>query len=185
MPTVPAPRVPRLRAAAGSAVLSVYLLLGLVLSGCEYEYDDGPWDDDFPRAAAPTATVAAIPPVVPQQAVPNRLLSGDELDDWADDVLPENDHYAVHTSSGSVEAGDPRSESTAMLPGGSYSVTLACRSADRVSFTVRDADMVFIDLNLRCGTSAVNLVFLPAEEALTIQILGQSPANYAYMVNPA
>ncbi|WP_258190799.1 hypothetical protein [Arthrobacter sp. PAMC25284] len=185
MPTVPAPRVPRLRAMAGAAALSASVLLGTVLSGCEYEYDDGPWDDDFPAAAAPAATGAAIPPVLPQQAGLNQPLSGDELDDWVDDVLPDTDHDVLHTSSGSVDASDPRSETTTALPGGSYSVTLACRSADRVFFTVRGADMVLLDLSLRCGTSAVNIVFLPTEEVLTIQIAGQAPANYAYMVDRA
>lgn len=183
MPIVPAPRVPRLRAAARAAALSACLLLGTVLSGCEYEYDEGPWDDDFaPVAAAPAVTDGAATPVLPQQAEISRPVYGDDLEDWVDDVLHDDGGRVLHTESGSLDAGARANDTTTQLPPGSYSLTVACRSTDRVSFTVRDGDMVLLDLSVRCGTPAVNPLFLPSDAALNFQVAGQAPANYACML---
>ncbi len=182
MPIVPAPRVPRPRAAARAVALSASLMLGIVLSGCEYEYDDGPWDGDLnPPAAAPAGTSATLPPVLPQQAAPEPVY-GEDLEDWVDDVLHEDDGRVLHTGFGSVDPGDMAIDTTAQLAPGNYSLTVACRSTERVSFTVRDGDVVLLDLSLRCGTSAVNRVFLPTAAALSIDVAGQAPANYACLL---
>ncbi len=179
MPIVPAPRVSRPRAAARAAALSASLLLGTVLAGCEYEYDDGSWDDDhLPPAAAPAGTSAALPPVLPQQAAPGPV-SGENLEDWVDDVLHDDGGRVLHTGFGSVDPGALAVDTTAQLAPGNYSLTVACRSTERVSFTVRDGDVVLLDLSLRCGKPAVNPVFLPADAALSIDVAGRAPANYA------
>lgn len=182
MPTVPAPRAPCPRGAARAVALSASLLLGLVLSGCEYEYDDGPWEDEpIPPAAASAGTSAALPPVLPHQAAPGPV-SGDDLEEWVDDVLHEEDGRVLHTGFGSVHPGDMAVDTTARLAPGNYSLTVACRSTERVSFTVRDRDVVLLDLSLRCGTSAENPVFLPADTALRIDVAGRAPANYACLL---
>ncbi|MCU1531811.1 MAG: hypothetical protein JWO49_1382 [Arthrobacter sp.] len=154
------------------------LLLGSVLTGCAYEYEDDHWDDDPPSASAPASTGAALPPPPSQ----NRPVSGEELDDWADAVLPDAEGRVLHEGYGSVDAGAAQSQATTPLPSGSYAVTLACRSMARVSFTVRNGENSLVDLNLRCGTSRVNVVYLSADTVLTVQVAGRAAANFAYAV---
>jgi hypothetical protein len=180
MPTVPATRVLRQRTAAAAVVVSAILLLGSMLSGCEYEYEDDHWDDDIPSASASASSNAAVP-TNPAQ---NRPVSGEELDDWAGDVLPdpEVEGEVLHSGYGSVDAGVARSETTTRLSSGSYSVTLACRSTSRVSFTVRNGENSLVDLSLRCGSSRVNVVHLSADAVLTVQVAGRAAANFAYSV---
>jgi hypothetical protein len=180
MPTVPAIRVPRQRTTAATilVLVSAVLLLGSALSACEYAYEDDHWIDDGPSASAPPPTDAAVPN--PER---NRPVSGEELDDWADEVLPDPDEAAVLQSGyGSMAAGEARSETTPQLSSGSYSVTLACRSPARVSFTVRNGENTLVDLNLRCGTARVSVVYLAADTVLTVQAAGRAAANFAYSV---
>ena len=170
--------MPRRRTPAFAAVLAVALSLGTVLSGCEYEYGADHWDDESPTVAA-SPTGGALP----QDPHVNDPVSGEELDDWADDVLPDDEGHVLHKSFGSVNAGETHADSTTQLPVGTYSLTLACRSRGRVSFTVRDAKEPLVDLSLRCGTSRVSVVQLSAPTALSIQVGGRAGANFAYQVN--
>jgi hypothetical protein len=178
MPPVPTTRVPRQRTAAAAVVLSVLLLLGSVLTGCEYEYEDDHWDDESLTASAPPSTGAALP----QDPGLSRPVTGAELDEWVKQVLPEAPGQVFHTGYGSLDAGVSRNETTGQLPSGTYSLTLACRSTSRVSFTFRNGEIALVDLSLRCGTSRVNVVYLPADAILTVEVEGQAPANFAYRV---
>lgn len=175
---MPATTVPRQRAAAAGVVLSAVLLLGPALSGCEYEYSGDHWDDATPSASPPPSTSAALP----QDPRTNQPVSGDALDDWVDDVLPEAQGQVFHKGFGTVDAGVTRSETTTQLPGGNYALTLACRSTDRVSFTVRNGEAALVDLSLRCGTSRVSVVHLSADAVLTVEVMGRAAANFAYRV---
>ena len=170
--------MPRRHTPAAAAVLAATLCLGTVLSGCEYEYGADHWDDESPTVAA-SPTGGALP----QDPHANEPVSGEELNDWADDVLPDDEGHVLHKSFGSVNAGETHADSTAQLPVGTYSLTLACRSRGRVSFTVRDAKESLIDLSLRCGTSRVSVVQLSAPTALSIHVGGRAAANFAYQVN--
>ena len=179
MPSVPAIRVPRQRTTAGAVLVSAVLLLGSALSACEYAYEDDHWIDAPSASASPPAD-AAVPPN-PER---NRPVSGEDLDDWADDMLPdpEDEGEVLKSGYGSVGAGEARSETTPQLSSGSYSVTLACRSPARVSFTVRNGENALVDLNLRCGTARVSVVYLAADSVLTVQVAGRAAANFAYSV---
>ncbi len=137
------------------------------------------WDDESPSVAASPPTDAALP----QDPHLNEPVTGEELDDWVDHVLPDAAGQVFHTSFGSVEAGAVHTESTTQLPGGTYSLTLACRSTDRVSFTVRNGQESLVDLSLRCGTSRVNVVHLSKDAVLSIQVTGRAAANFAYRVS--
>jgi len=164
---------------AAAVVLSVAAFLGTALSGCEYEYSADHWDDESPSVAASPPTDAALP----QDPHLNEPVTGEELDDWVDHVLPDAAGQVFHTSFGSVEAGAVHTESTTQLPGGTYSLTLACRSTDRVSFTVRNGQESLVDLSLRCGTARVNVVQLSKDAVLSIQVTGRAAANFAYRVS--
>ena len=160
-------------------VLSVAVFLGTVLSGCEYEYSADHWDDESPSVAASPPTDAALP----QDPHLNEPVTGEELDDWVDDVLPDAAGQVFHTSYGTVAGGAVRTESTTQLPGGTYSLTLACRSTGRVSFTVRNGQESLVDLSLRCGAARVNVVQLSKDAVLSIQVTGRAAANFAYRVS--
>ena len=81
-----------------------------------------------------------------------------------------------------LEADVERMEPTGELPSGTYALSLACRSTDRVSFTIRNGETSLVDLSLWCGTSRVNVVSLAADAVLTVEVEGQAPANFAYTV---
>ena len=135
---------------------------------------------------APTTGTMSRPPLPPRppgRALPqdphsNEPVSGEELDDWADDVLPDDEGHVLHKSFGSVNAGETHADSTTQLPVGTYSLTLACRSRGRVSFTVRDAKESLVDLSLRCGTSRVSVVQLSAPTVLSIQVGGRAGGQF-------
>jgi hypothetical protein len=178
MPPVPALWVPRQRPAAAAVALLVALLLGLLLAGCEYVDEDDHWDDETAAASAPPSTGAAL-----QQDPALRLpVSGAELDEWVKQALPDAEGQVFHTGSGLLDADAERSETTSQLPSGNYTLTLACRSTSRVSFSVRNGEEELIDLNLRCGTSRVNVVYLPADTVLTVKMEANNAANFAYRV---
>lgn len=176
MPTVPVSAAPRTRTA--SAVGILLLVLMLALAGCTYEYEDGSAGGTEP-ASAPAFT----DPALPQDPMENQPVSGAELDAWVAQVLPGAEGQVLHTSSGVLEAEEEREETTANLPEGTYAVTLACRSPRRVSFSVSHDEVELVDLNLRCGTSRVNVVYLPADVTLTIKVEAKSGANFAYRVS--
>jgi len=175
MPTVPVSSAPRTRTASAVGIL---LVLMLALSGCVYEYDDGSADAGAP-ASAPASADAALP----QDPAANQPVSGAELDAWVVQALPGAEGQVLHTNFGILEPDEEREETTANLPEGSYAVTLACRSPRRVSFSVGHDDVDLVDLNLRCGTSRVNVVYLPADVTLTIKVEAKAGANFAYRVS--
>lgn len=179
MPPVLALWVPRQRTAAAAALLFVALLLGSFLAGCEYVDESDHWDDETAAAPAPPSTAAAL-----QQDPALRLpVTGAELDEWVKQVLPDAEGQVFHTSSGSLDADAERSETTKQLPGGTYTLTLACRSTSRVSFSIRNGEDELVDLSLRCGTSRVNVVYLPADTVLTVKMEAKNAANFAYRVS--
>lgn len=174
MPTVPVSGVPRTRTASAVGIL---LVLVLSLSGCVYEYDDG--SANGTDASAPAFT----DPALPQDPAANQPVSGAELDAWVAQVLPGAEGQVFHTNFGILAAEEEREETTAKLPEGSYALTLACRSPRRVSFSVALDDTELVDLNLRCGTSRVNVVYLPPDAELHIKVEAKTGANFAYRVS--
>jgi hypothetical protein len=164
-----------LRAPAAAVVL-FFVLVAAFLGGCEYSYDDG-------RGELPDAAPVVTDPVLPHDPLENEPVSGQELTEWAKEVLPDAEGQVFHTSYGSVARGRSKTESTKQLPGGTYSLTLACRSERRVSFTIRDAEFALVDLSLRCGTSRVNVVHLSEDSVLRVTVEARSDANFAYRIS--
>jgi hypothetical protein len=113
----------------------------------------------------------------------NRPVSGADLNHWVAEVLPELQGQVFHTGYGLLDAGATRNETTTQLPSGTYALTLVCRSTRRVSFTIRDKESILVDLSLRCGTSRVNVVQLPADTVLTVRVESLASANFAYRVS--
>jgi hypothetical protein len=162
---------------APAAVVVLFFVLGAAfLGGCEYSYDDG-------RGELPDAAPVVTDPVLPRDPLENEPVSGQELTEWAKEVLPDAEGQVFHTSYGSVARGRSKTESTKQLPGGTYSLTLACRSERRVSFTIRDAEFALVDLSLRCGTSRVNVVHLSEDSVLRVTVEARSDANFAYRIS--
>jgi hypothetical protein len=153
-----------------------FVLVAAFLGGCEYSYDDG-------RGELPDAAPVVTDPVLPHDPLENEPVSGQELTEWAKEVLPDAEGQVFHTSYGSVARGRSKTESTKQLPDGTYSLTLACRSERRVSFTIRDAEFALVDLSLRCGTSRVNVVHLSEDSVLRVTVEARSDANFAYRIS--
>ncbi len=147
------------------------------MSGCEYTYDDG--RSPLPADTAPAVTDAALP----RDPLRDLPVSGSELDAWAREVLPDTEGQNFYTDYGTLEDDDEQTTSTGLLPSGTYSLTLACRSERRVSFTVRDAEFALVDLSLRCGTSRVNVVHLTKDSVLRITVEANAAANFAFRVS--
>ncbi|WP_314194131.1 hypothetical protein [uncultured Arthrobacter sp.] len=162
--------------APAAAVVLFFVPVAAVLGGCEYSYDDG-------RGELPAADPVVTDPVLPRDPLENVPVSGEELTEWAKDVLPDAEGQVFHTSYGSVSRGRSKTESTKQLPSGTYSLTLACRSERRVSFTVRDAESALVDLSLRCGTSRVNVVHVSEDSVLRVTVEARSEANFAYRIS--
>ena len=172
-----APRVPSLRTRAAGVVLFLALTAGAVLSGCEYDYDDG-------RGALPADTSSPVTDAaLPRDPLQDLPVSGPELDEWAREVLPDSAGEVVYTDYGSVEGDEEEKTSTGKLGSGTYALTLACRSERRVSFTVRDSEFALVDLSLRCGTSRVNVVHLSKASALRITVEARRDANFALKIS--
>ncbi|MET1021779.1 MAG: hypothetical protein ABWX69_06220 [Arthrobacter sp.] len=178
MRTAPVSRPPRTRTASAVEILLV-LLLGTALAGCAYENYDGFAAETASPSAPPFYTDAALP----RDPWVDTPVSGAELDEWVAVALPRAEGHVYHTHYGLLEAGQEVEEITANLPAGTYAVTLACRSDRRVSFSVGQADTELVDLNLRCGTSRVNVVYLPAGTALQFKVEARKGANFAYRVS--
>lgn len=169
------PRVPRQRTPAAAVVVSTVLAAAAALAGCEYSYDDG--RSELP--GAPVVTDAALP----RDPLENLPVRGAALDAWAKEVLPDAEGQVFHTNYGIIAAGRQKTGTTGQLPSGTYSLTLACRSERRVSFTVRDAEFALVDLSLRCGTSRVNVVHLSKDSVLRMTVEARSEANFAYRIS--
>ncbi|MCU1521431.1 MAG: hypothetical protein JWN19_1816 [Arthrobacter sp.] len=171
--------MPRMRRRAAAAVTSV-ALLAAVLTGCAYEYDEGlSGENGGGPSAAPSRSDAAIH----QDPSLNQPVSGAELDAWVLQVLPDAKGETFHTGFGTLEADEERTDTTAQLPKGTYALTLACRSPRRVSFSVENGETELVDLSLRCGTSRVNVVTLPADAILSLKVDANEPANFAYRIS--
>ncbi|MGY2745125.1 DUF6023 family protein [Pseudarthrobacter sp. O4] len=170
--------MPRSRTTASAVVVSL-ALLGGVLSGCAYEYDDGLSNDDAALPSAPAFTDAALP----QDPGLNQPVSGAELDAWVRQVLPDAEGQVFHSGYGTLETDEERKETTTQLPKGTYALTLACRSTRRVSFSIDNGENELVDLSLRCGTSRVNVVYLAADAVLDVKVDANAPANFAYRVS--
>ena len=153
------------------------LAMAVALAGCAYEYDDGS-ARGTESASGPAFTDAAMP----RDPSTRWPVSGAELEAWLAQVLPATEGQVFHTGYGTLEADEVREETTAPLPAGSYSLTLACRSPRRVSFTIGHENKELVDLDLRCRTSRVNVVYLPAGSVLTIKVEANAGANFAYRV---
>jgi hypothetical protein len=173
MPTVPVPGVPRTRTAS-----AVGILLVLALAGCVYEYDD-----ESASGMASASAPAFTDPSLPRDPAVNQPVAGAELEAWVAQVLPGAEGQVLHTNFGILEAEEEREETTAKLPEGSYALTLACKSPRRVSFSISHDNIELVDLNLRCGTSRVNVVYLPPDVTLHIKVEATSGANFAYRVS--
>ena len=163
---------------AGAGAMGSQIAMVAALSGCTYEYDED-FSSGTSSASAPAFTDAALP----RDPSLNRPVSGAELDAWAAEVLPETDGEVFHSNYGVLDAGEEREETTANLPEGTYALTLACRGPRRVSFDISHGDIDLVDLNLRCGTSRVNVVYLPADAVLHITVEARRGANFAYRVS--
>lgn len=177
MPTVPVSGVSRTRTASAVGLL-LALLLGTAVTGCAYDYDDG-FAGGPPPASAPGPSDAALP----HDPTATQPVTGAELDSWVAQVLPGAEGQVFHSNYGTLAAAEEREENTVTLPEGSYALTLACRSPRRVSFSISHDDIELVDLNLRCGSSRVNVVYLPADVVLHIKVEANEDANFAYRVS--
>ena len=180
MPTVPASSVARTRTAStGGFPFALALVLALVLAGCAYEYDEDGFTSGTASAPAPAFTDAALP----RDPATRKPVSGAELDAWLAQVMPATESQVFHSNYGTLAADEEREETTTNLPQGSYALTLACRSPRRVAFSISHGSKELVDLDLRCGTSRVHVVYLPADAVLTIQVEANAGANFAYRVS--
>jgi hypothetical protein len=177
MPTVRARRVLRKHTAAAAVVLSV-VLAGASVTGCEYTYDDG--RGPLPSQGVPSFTEG----MRSRDPERNRPVTGAALDEWVAQVLPPDAAGQIfHTGFGSLAASGTITESTVQLPSGTYSLTLACRSFRRVTFSIRDTALTLVDLSIRCGSSRVNVVHLSSDSPLTFRMDALADANFAYRVS--
>ncbi|WP_461187756.1 hypothetical protein [Arthrobacter sp. Z4-13] len=169
-------RAPLARNPAAAVVLGIVLTAGLTLSGCEYTYDDG---RNLSDAAEAGETVAPAP-VFTRDPLHREPVSESELAAWVARTLPDTGHPVVHAGAGLLEAGEVRTETTAVVETGTYALALTCRSKRRVTFTVKSDSLTLVDLGLRCGVNRENVIYLSAETALSITVEARKGANYAY-----
>lgn len=158
---------------ASAVVLAMVLALPS-LAGCEYTYED---DWSQPEVAATTAP-AAVEPQVRRRGPP--ALPTEEMQSWAEEIMPDAAGEVVYRSLARLEAGEDRREETGPLPAGTYSVTLACRSVRRVDFLVRSVESALIDLRLLCGPARVNVLQLSEDVVLSLHVHADEDANVAY-----
>lgn len=151
--------------------------MAMALASCAYEYDDG-----SASGSESTSAPAFSDAPLPRDPSTRQPVSGAELEAWLAQVLPATEGQVFHTGYGTLKAAEEREETTAQLPGGSYALTLACRSPRRVEFSIAHGNKELVDLNLRCRTSRVNVVYLPANAVLTIKVEANARANFAYRV---
>lgn len=159
---------------AGAVVVLSALVAAAAVGGCEYTYDD---DRGWGGAAATPAPGPAFTRNPPLEPVP-----ASELKAWVSEVLPATVPPALHVYAGLLAARQAATGTTPELLPGSYVLSLACRSAERVNFTVRSDTLALVDLGLRCGITRENVVYLPEATALEVRVEAAAPANYAYRV---
>ncbi|MBT2515064.1 hypothetical protein J7E82_16405 [Arthrobacter sp. ISL-30] len=145
------------------------------LSACEYTYEDT-------RAPLPAAT-SYTNPSLPRDPLRNNPVTGDDIEAWAEEVLPSLRGQAYHTKSGLLAPGESQSDQTAQLPVGTYAITLACRSRRQVGFVVQNGDVALVDLMVQCGTTKVNVVHVQSDSVLTVTATASRAANYAFRVS--
>lgn len=169
-------RAPLMRNPAAAVILAVVLTAGPSVSGCEYTYDDGrTWGD-----TAEAGETVAPAPVFTREPPQREPVSEAELEAWVARTLPETGHPVVHKGAGLLDAGEVRTETTAVVETGTYALALTCRSQRRVTFTVKSDSLTLVDLGLRCGVNRENVIYLSAETALSIKVEARKDANYAY-----
>ncbi len=157
------------------AAVGLLVLCGSV-SACEYTYEDG---SKAATSAAPSPTNVVLPPDPALEST----VTGKALDEWATAALPESQGRSFYSSSGSLTAGESRTEQTVQLPGGTYAVTLACRGTRRVSFAVKLGEADLVDLTLGCANARVSVVQLEKDAVLSITVGAGANANFAYRVS--
>ena len=171
---LPSPgRWPR-KAGRGTRAGAAVVISACAVAGCEYTYDDG---RGWGSAAATPAPGPAFTRNPPLEAVP-----AGELDAWVSEALPVTDPPALHIDAGLLAAGEAATETTPELSPGSYVLSLACRSTERVNFTVGSDALALVDLGLRCGITRENVIYLPEDTALEVRVEASAEANYAYRV---
>ncbi|CAM3125783.1 hypothetical protein PSET11_01352 [Arthrobacter ulcerisalmonis] len=179
LPNAPVPRAPK----AAAAVLAVVAMAFTVaLAGCEYDYDDG-----SARVEPTLADASQTGPSVPQPTrdpfrrnpVPETAVA-----EWVARALPESARLTLHAGSGLIAAGELRAHFTPLIPAGTYVLSLACRSQQQVFFSVSTGESELLELGLRCGTSSERVVVLPEDAALQVTVAADSPANFAYRLQP-
>lgn len=156
----------------GAAVVLGAFLAAAAVPGCEYTYDDD-------RGWSSAGAAPAPGPVFTRSPQPEPVPAG-ELEAWVAEVLPRTDPPSLHLESGLLAAGETATAATPGLAAGSYVLSLACRSRERVNFTVRSDTVALVDLGLRCGITRENVIYVPAGSALEIRIEASAEANYAY-----
>lgn len=176
MAWVRALKVPATRVAIPAVVLCGLLASG-TLASCEYNYDDG----RAPVSSLPSAVISDT--VLPRDPALSLTVTGNALKAWARDVLPDVNGLSFYSSYGLLSPGESHTEGTVPLPGGTYSVTLACRGTRSVEFTVRNGDEVLIERMLQCGTTRVNVLQLGKDAVLGITVTAKASANFAYRVS--
>jgi hypothetical protein len=175
------PRTAGVRTRARAAV-ALWAIGGVVaassITGCEYSYDDAGWRPPGPRDSA--AAPASTDPAFPGDSLQDGPVTEAELDDWLKEALPDTERQVIHTGYGLLSAGEVRTGTAADLPVGTYALALACRSQQRVTFTVRNDQFTMVDLGLRCGSTRENVIYLSRESALSFRVEARSDANFAY-----
>ena len=167
-------RAPRKRLTAVVLGVLIAILAGGSLSACEYSYDDT-------RAPLPAATFTD--PSLPRDPNRNTPVTGEAIDAWAEEILPNLRGQTFHTAFGLLAPGESRADQTVQLPAGSYAVTLACKSRRQVGFVVQNGDLALIDLMVQCGSARVNVVQLASESVLVVTATASRSANYAFRVS--
>ena len=142
----------------------------LALAGCAYEYDDGLFQRDarpHPPRRSPTRRCRGTPPGTGRSPARNWTRGRRRCC-----PKPTEKSSTPTTVSWRPRRNGKRPPRT--CPRARYALTLACRSPRRVSFSISHGDVELVDLNLRCGTSRVNVVYLPADVVLTIKVEARS-----------
>jgi hypothetical protein len=166
---------PRTQARAVVALWTAgVLVLGILLTGCEYSFDEGRSGPDPGSSAGP-----ALPDPAFTRELEDEPVTEAEMDSWLKEALPETEREVIRMASGLLNPGEVRTEKAQDLPVGTYTLALVCKSERRVNFTVRTDEYTLVDLGLRCGPTRENVIYLSRESALTFRVESRSAANFA------
>ena len=157
---------------AAAVALGLVLAAG-ALAGCEYTYADG-------RAGAVQGATIAPAPAFTRDPLQQDPVSGADLGDWVSRVLPDSTAPIVQADAGLLGSGEVRTVASPVLETGTYTLSLACRSQRRVTFTVSTETLTLVDLGLRCGINRENVFYLSTKSVLTVRLEAGSAANYAF-----